>query len=65
MSTEDTIRLAEAHRFMDTVAKMRNAQKMYSKTHEKTWFEKGKSLEQQVDRMIDNANKPLDIPDDN
>ena len=65
MSTEDTIRLAEAHRFMDTVKKMRNAQKMYFRTREKTYLEESKRLEREVDRMIDNANKPLDIPADN
>lgn len=65
MSTEDTIRLAEAHRFMDTVTKMRNAQKMYFRTREKTYLEESKRLEREVDRMIDNANKPLDIPADN
>lgn len=65
MSTENTIRLAEANRFMDTVAKMRNAQKMYFKTRERTWLEESKSLERQVDRLIDSANKPLDIPSDN
>lgn len=65
MSTEDTIRLTEAHRFMDTVTKMRNAQKMYFRTREKTYLEESKRLEREVDRMIDNANKPLDIPADN
>lgn len=65
MSTEDTIRLAEAHRFMDTVKKMRNAQKMYFRTREKTYLEESKRLEREVDRLIDNANKPLDIPADN
>lgn len=65
MSTEDTIRLAEAHRFMDTVTKMRNAQKMYFKTRERTWLEESKSLERQVDRLIESANKPLDISADN
>ena len=65
MSTEDTIRLAEAHRFMDTVAKMRNAQKMYFKTRERTWLEESKRLEREVDRLINDANKPLDIPADN
>lgn len=65
MSTEDTIRLAEAHRFMDTVKKMRNAQKMYFRTREKTYLEESKKLEREVDRLIDNANKPLDIPADN
>jgi hypothetical protein len=65
MSTEDTIRLAEAHRFMDTVTKMRNAQKMYFRTREKTYLEESKRLEREVDRLIESANKPLDIPADN
>ena len=52
MSTEDTIRLAEAHRFMDTVTKMRNAQKMYFRNRTKEELEKSKELEKRVDDEI-------------
>lgn len=43
--------------FADIVQKMREAQKRYFKTHSREWLEKSKTLEKQVDTILEGRNK--------
>ena len=65
MGTEETIIIAWAKNFKNTVEKMRNAQKMYFKTRDIQWLNMSKQFERKVDESLKNSPFSADIPADN
>lgn len=51
--------------FVNTVEKMREAQKNYFKTRDPMWLKESKRLEEEVDDLIIISRQPSDIPADN
>ena len=48
----------ESNEFVKLVSDMREAQRNYFKTRDRSWLEKSKALERQVDNQISAMNNP-------